>query len=94
MCYGVGKGVYSNKARGGEANCTRSAKKKLNRKFKTFCFLDTWVHIHYTVQLTYKDYFISPSNKASRKKTANNVFNTLHSLVSDLKSVMALYRSR
>ena len=41
----------------------------LNRKFKKFGFLDTLkVHIHYTVQLPYKDYFISPSNKTSRKK--------------------------
>ena len=65
----------------------------LNRKFKTFGFLDTLkVHIYYkyTVQLPCKDYFISPSNKTSRKKQQINVFNTLHSSDSDLKSVIAL----
>ena len=44
----------------------------LNCKFKTFGFLDTLkVHIVHTVQLPYKYYLISPSNKTSRKKTAN-----------------------
>ena len=63
----------------------------LNRKFKTFGFLNTLkVHIHNTVQLPYKDYFISSSNKTVRKKQQINVFNTLHSSVSDLKSVIAL----
>ena len=42
----------------------------LNRKLKTFGFLNTLkVHIHFTVQLPYKDDFISPSNKTSRKNS-------------------------
>ena len=48
-----------------------------------------------TFHLPYKDYFISLSNKTSRKKQQINFFNNFHSSVSDLKSVMALsYRSR
>ena len=96
------KGAYRNKS-GGGAKYARTeiffappplellGGHNLNHKFKTFGFLDTLkVHIHYTVQLPCKYYFISPSNKTSRKKQQINVFNTLHSSVSDLKYVTAL----
>ena len=52
--------------------------------------LASWYTLNYTVQLPYKDYFISPSNKTSKKKQQINVFNALHSLASDFKSVIAL----
>ena len=44
----------------------------------------------HTVQLPYKDYFISPSNKTSRKKQQIYVFNTPHSSVLYLKIVIVL----
>ena len=47
-------------------------------------------NLHFTVQLPYKDYFISPSNKTSRKKQQIIFLNTLHYSVLDLKSVTAL----
>ena len=54
---------------------------------------DIWTvnskHTH-TVQLPCKYYFISPSNKTSRKKAANYFFYALHYSASDLKSVIAL----
>ena len=64
----------------------------MNCKFKTFGFLDTIkVHNTHTVQLPYKYYFISPSNKTSRKKNQQtDFFNVLPSSVLDLKSVIAL----
>jgi len=56
MCEAQTKNPPLRASRGGGQN--------LNRKFKTFGILDTLkVHI---VQLTYKDYFISPSNQTSR----------------------------
>ena len=58
---------------------SRGGGHNLNRKFKTFGFLDTLkVHIDYTVQLP------------SERKQQICVFNTLHFSVSDLKSVIAL----
>ena len=88
MLVELSKGVYRNKSKGG-GECARSAKKNLSRKLKTFVFLDTLkVQIHYTDQLPYKEYFISPSSKTSRKKQQINVFNTLHSFI--FKIVIAL----
>ena len=47
----------------------------LNFKFKTFGFLDTSkIHMSHTVQLPYKYYFISPSNKTGRKKQQTKFF--------------------
>ena len=94
------KGAYRNKSGGGGKICPNRnffcppplellGGHNLNHKFKTFGFLDNLkVHIHYTVQLPYKDYFISPSNKTSKKTQKINVFNTLHS--SDQKNVITL----
>ena len=75
----LAKGVNRNKARGGGKSWTVISKH----------FLDTLNVINYTVQLPYIG-LLYPANKTSRKKQQINVFNTLHSSVSDLKSVIAL----
>ena len=54
----------------------------LNRKFKTFGFLDTLkVHIYYkyTVQLPYIG-LLYPANKTSRKKNSKSMFLILFTL--------------
>ena len=57
-------------------------------KFRTFGFLD--ILKVFTVQLPYKYYFISPSNKTIRKKQQTNFFYVPHSSVWDFKSLIAL----
>ena len=58
----------------------------LNNKFKTFDFLDTLkVHIRSNYLASIRS--IYTSNKTIRKKQYINFFNSIHSLVSDLKSV-------
>ena len=87
------KGVHRNKSKGGgqknfptPRSSYNGGEQNLNCKLKTFGFLDS-VH---TVQLPNKYYFISPSNKTSRKKNRKLIFYVLYSSVSDFKSEIAL----
>ena len=58
----------------------------LNCIFNTF---GSWIIKRYTYSpITY--YFVSPSNKPSRKKTTNKFFYVVHSSVTNFKSVIAL----
>ena len=63
---------------------------KLKYHFFFFKWLKKMTVNTHTFQLPNKYYFISLSNKTSRKKQQINLLNTLHSSVSDLLSVIAL----